>query len=474
MNNSDFSVSLCTSVDESTLHALLDSCSCTVDAHSVNVKCYCTKCTAAEVFFEPMFNQVDSDEDIETHSSTVEGISDPMELFFQPVDEYPENAFVLNNPHIDPDINYYNCVKVCTSNYVCADEISTRFDQSQQSFSVLHVNCRSLQNKVSEIDVLLSMVQPTIVALTETWLDIDTASTIHMPGYKFVYRCRANGEGGGGVGFLIKNDTDFQLMDAEWVLPKSGTYESLFVKIKQKLGKSQIVGVIYRPPNEGLDLFNQELDILLSQLSRSNHEIFLAGDYNIDLLKVKTHLPTRTFFNTLTSHRFLPTILRPTRITKDTATLIDNVFTNTLSDCIDSAIIIDDISDHLPIYTQTKITSLPRNKASTQEKRQINEITKNAFNNLLLTADWSEVFKACDRGDPTVAYTIFIEKYKSLYETSFPKIKFLPKKRQEIKQPWMTKALLKSCIKKSRLYKKYMKAPTQENKTKFVTYRNKF
>lgn len=38
----------------------------------------------------------------------------------------------------------------------------------------------------------------------------------------------------------------------------------------------------------------------------------------------------------------------------------------------------------------------------------------------------------------------------------------------------MTSALFKSCNKKSRLYKKYVKNPTPDNKNSFITYRNKF
>src|SRR6218665_285049 len=42
------------------------------------------------------------------------------------------------------------------------------------------------------------------------------------------------------------------------------------------------------------------------------------------------------------------------------------------------------------------------------------------------------------------------------------------------RQPWMTTALLKSCKKKSRLYKKYLANPTNHNKQDFTRYRNKF
>ena len=67
-------------------------------------------------------------------------------------------------------------------------------------------------------------------------------------------------------------------------------------------------------------------------------------------------------------------------------------------------------------------------KVPAYEKRVINEITKGEFNSLLSTTDWSEVYRACDQGDPSSAYSVFIEKYKALYEYSFPKTNYSPKK----------------------------------------------
>src|SRR6218665_1560614 len=93
-------------------------------------------------------------------------------------------------------------------------------------------------------------------------------------------------------------------------------------------------------------------------------------------------------------------------------------------------------------------------KVPTYEKRIINEITKGDFSNSLSAADWTDVYRACDQGDPSSAYTAFIEKYRSIYESSFPKSSHSLKRRPKVKQPWMTQALLKSCKKKSLLYKK--------------------
>ena len=48
---------------------------------------------------------------------------------------------------------------------------------------------------------------------------------------------------------------------------------------------------------------------------------------------------------------FFPLITRPTRITSNTATLIDNIFTSNLNNFSVSGLMFCDISDHLPIFT---------------------------------------------------------------------------------------------------------------------------
>ena len=48
------------------------------------------------------------------------------------------------------------------------------------------------------------------IALTETWLTVDTQDLYAVPGYKFVSRPRLN-KIGGGVGLFIKNDYEFKI-----------------------------------------------------------------------------------------------------------------------------------------------------------------------------------------------------------------------------------------------------------------------
>ena len=75
------------------------------------------------------------------------------------------------------------------------------------------------------------------------------------------------------------------------------------------------------------------------------------GDFNLDLLNADLHSGTNEFINALFSHFLYPLISRPTQLTSYSATLIDNIFTNNISALCDNGLIINDLSDHLPIFT---------------------------------------------------------------------------------------------------------------------------
>src|SRR6218665_2158800 len=88
-------------------------------------------------------------------------------------------------------------------------------------------------------------------------------------------------------------------------------------------------------------------------------------------------------------------------------------------------------------------------------KRTISDSDKKAFMNSLLNTDWTFVADQISTQNINIVYTWFITKYKSLYDLAFPLVKVTQKKRDGPRQPWMTMALLKSCKKKTNLYKKF-------------------
>ena len=83
------------------------------------------------------------------------------------------------------------------------------------------------------------------------------------------------------------------------------------------------------------------------------------------------------------SYGFLPQILQPTRIQGNSATIVDNIFTNTCNSKTQSGNIVTDLSDH---YTQ--FVSMNREKIDfkkiTMYKRDYSNFSEDSFKDVYL------------------------------------------------------------------------------------------
>ena len=102
---------------------------------------------------------------------------------------------------------------------------------------------------------------------------------------------------------------------------------------------------MYIPPNNVAVTFLDKLESCVEFISRENEDVYIMGDFNIDISLPFTVLGQH-FTNLLSSFFFEPLINKPTRITNLTHTIIDNIFSNVL-DNKQNGIIYYDISDHI-------------------------------------------------------------------------------------------------------------------------------
>ena len=119
----------------------------------------------------------------------------------------------------------------------------------------------------------------------------------------------------------------------------------------------------------------------------------LAGDYNINLLNHETHAETGQFLNNIYAWSYLPVIIRPTRFTETSATLIDNIFTNISHESALTGILIADISDQLTTSYISKL-SMPDNVINSNVKYQrlIDDSKIDNFCAILSQSDYSELY----------------------------------------------------------------------------------
>ena len=138
--------------------------------------------------------------------------------------------------------------------------------------------------------------------------------------------------------------------------------ETLFSEIERKNLRNIVIGVIYRSPDQDINEFNRFSEDILSKVTKDENKLFyLMGDFNINLLYYDTHTPTADFIDVLNSFSLYPSITKPTRITSKTATLIDNIFTNSYSKQT-AGLILTDISDHLPIFYFNKLNGVSKRR----------------------------------------------------------------------------------------------------------------
>ena len=71
------------------------------------------------------------------------------------------------------------------------------------------------------------------------------------------------------------------------------------------------------------------------------------GDCNIDLLKLNANNVTSKFLEIMTCCFFVPYIQQPTRVVGSSATLIDNIFVNSVEFVTVSGKLLCQLADHL-------------------------------------------------------------------------------------------------------------------------------
>ena len=134
---------------------------------------------------------------------------------------------------------------------------------------------------------------------------------------------------------------------------------------------------MYRTPSdivEDLTTFREEFSTLLTNMKAMKHSCYVCGDYNINLLKVKTNKHYCEYFDEVISQGFIPEITLPIRISEKSSTLIDNIYTCNMSKNESSGILWNQIS---PVEIYFTINTIIENLSYVIRVPKFIEIEKN-------------------------------------------------------------------------------------------------
>ena len=201
------------------------------------------------------------------------------------------------------------------------------------NLNIFHNNLNGLENKFEILHNFLNGASKKIdiMAITETSLKLSNENfktNISIESYSTFSTPSKSNKGGTTIyvkdSFDVTERLDLKVIDDE--------FESVWIEIKNKKSKNIICGSIYRHPHDNFQDFNNFLDYMentLNKISNENKEIYICGDFNSDLLKMDRNINYKFFYEQIYSYGLLSQITQPTRVTENTATIVDLTYFQT-------------------------------------------------------------------------------------------------------------------------------------------------
>ena len=435
----------------------------------------CTKCNQSLFPFNHYYDDTDYfsaiDEQFIAQSSVPFDMLVKSDLLFSPFDTNDSDFNCMND--IDPDVHFYNSHLNSDSlscEYYLEDMFNSKISNMNilaNNLSMLNTNIRSMPKNLSKLKCYLENLNHkfTIHSFTESWISNHSAGLYGMEGYNVEHNYRKDRKGG-GVSLFISEEVEYQLRDDLTI--QNQYMETLFVELTNNTGfknKNVICGVVYRPPNTDMKLFNEKMSELLDKIRSDGKLAYIMGDYNINIINSE-HVETQNFIDMMFEYGFIPCINKPTRVTSRSATLIDNIFTNNYSsyDSALNGILYTDVSDHFPIFHIDVLSSVD-NTPKYVQRRDFSKDNIDKFNTLIADIEWNDVLAS---DDTQSAYSLFHNKFSSLYDECFP-LRYV-KLGYKDRKPWLSDGLKLSIKHKNKLFKRKNKNPDLE--AEYKSYRN--
>ena len=376
------------------------------------------------------------------------------------------NTLALDNI-IDPsDESDEEMTLMIPSQYYTVDNLPVKMSRSG-NFNVISLNAQSMNAKFDSLLILLEIARQQnitihVMCIQESWLDENCDLSLHqIEGYTCISqgkRCSSHG----GLMTYVNSQYNTSVID---VKNDSPTWESLFVTVKDMgIGKEFVVGNIYRPPydnnnEQNVTTFVTELEPIIAALNDGNHELLIAGDFNINLLHInncnKNHFGH--FLDMLLGHSLFPKITFPTRLVENRCSLIDNIFCSLSHNSVASlaGIICTRISDHFPCFLSLRL----RNNDDIEQPNKLIKLRVNsneayeAFLADLQTCDFTALFDHTLHGDPNQIYDKLHQKLSELKCKHLPwkLVKF--NKYRHKNNRWITHGVIKSIKYRDKLYR---------------------
>ena len=355
---------------------------------------------------------------------------------------------------------------------------------TNKELSLCHINTRSIlaynnesksnQDKMDEIrQILCKQYEYSVIAVTETWLTSNTLSDdadLRVENYTFYRKDRNNGNSrGGGVGFFITDNLNCNVrLDLS---PNNAELLWLEIKTDQK---RILVGVCYRPPGQSRDDQNSfflSLENSLESVKLTRPDIvLLLGDFNdrcIDWNMPHAQSEIGDKLSNIVSQSNLYQIINePTRYFSNQPAILDLIITDSPHLILSSGVSPPIANlDHCTVYCKLNVQTY-RAKSYTRTVWDYKTANIGALNESINAAPWYIPYTLFEDLDDIVNFNNSI-----IISTCKENIRCKNVTIRTKDRPWMCNEVRLFLRKRDRLFKRYKRTLSAQDKFNFYLAR---
>ena len=223
----------------------------------------------------------------------------------------------------------------------------------------IHRNLENLELLFDELDFHLD-----VISISETKITNSNESNAHPSIQGHVFEHVPTPLASGGAALFVDQSLNYNVLGKT----SNEAFQALWVEISFVNHKNIVCGIIYCQHNSP-DYFLTYRDKTIEKMVSDDKDVYIMGDFNIDLLKCESSQISQDFLLSLRSCYLIPTVDKPTSVHRTSAMLIDDTFVNS-PDQLSSGNIISDISDH---FSQFCITTSAKDKLADRFNDELSE-----------------------------------------------------------------------------------------------------
>ena len=313
------------------------------------------------------------------------------------------------------NIPFNETLKNVNTHNKCSKELNLTVTNKRDKLCLFHQNIRGLNNsKIEELSIQWTTLLPHILCITEHHLKDSELNKLHIDHYTLGASYCRQSRTHGGVSIFVHNSISFHSINLNKIC-NDHDFEACAIKLLISSNNYTIL-CICRPPTGNYTTFLSHLELTLSQIYTNTTNLIICGDINVDYLQDTRN---KSLLNSLlASYNLHSAVNFPTRISRNSSTIIDNIFIDKIQNMNYTTIpIMNGLSDHDGQFIQLHDQNIPTQETKPITRRIINKVTIAQFKINLSYESWYDVFNDENLDS---SFNKFLNIFLRIYYNSFP------------------------------------------------------